>query len=64
MEIKQMSKIKSVDAIDFKKLINFLKKYHSVNYGTYKNPLDLQDVICMILLKFQVICNPGGTEIY
>ena len=50
-EIKQMSKIKSGDAVAFRRLFNFLIKCQTMSYGTSKNPLDSPDVICMILSK-------------
>ena len=46
-EIKQMSKIKSGDAVAFRRLFNFLIKCQTMSYGTSKNPLDSPDVICM-----------------
>ena len=50
-EIKQMSKIKSGDAVAFRRLFNFLIKCQTMSYGTSKNPLDSPDVICMIISK-------------
>ena len=50
-EIKQMSKIKSGDAVAFRRLFNFLIKCQTMSYSTSKNPLDSPDVICMILSK-------------
>ena len=50
-EIKQMSKIKSGDAVAFRRLFNFLIKCQTMSYSTSKNPLDSPDVICMIISK-------------
>ena len=55
-----MSKIKSGDAVAFRRLFNFLIKCQTMSYGTSKNPLDSPDVICMILSKVPVICKTGG----
>ena len=63
-EIEQMSKIKPGVATAFRRLLNFLIKWQTINYDTSKNPLDSSDVICMILSRLQVICKTGGTEMY
>ena len=44
-EIKQMSKIKSGDAVAFRRLFNFLIKCQTMSYSTSKNPLDSPDVL-------------------
>ena len=50
-EMKQMFKIKSGDAVAFRRLFNFLIKRQTLSYGTSKNRLDSPDVTCMILSK-------------
>ena len=49
-EIKQMTKIKPGDAAAYRRLFNFQIKCQSLGYGS-QNPLDIPDVICMILAK-------------
>ena len=46
-----MLKIKSGDALAFRRLFNILIKCQTINYGTSKNPLNSPDIICMILSK-------------
>ena len=50
-QIKRMTKIQPGDAFAFRRLLNFLIKYQSLQYSNNQNPLDTPDVICMILSK-------------
>ena len=49
-EIKQMTKIKPGDAAAYRRLLNLLIKYQSLEYGN-QNPPDTPGVICLILKK-------------
>ena len=46
-----MTKIKKGDAAVFRSLFNFLIKCQNLQYRNNQNPLDIPDVICMIILK-------------
>ena len=50
-EIKWMTKIKPGDAAAYRRLFNLLIKCQSLQYSNNQNPLDIPDVICMILSK-------------
>ena len=57
MEIKpvtHMSPIKPGYMSAFRKLFNFLIKYQSLSRSSRNNPLDIPDIICMILSKLPI----------
>ena len=50
-EIKLMQPLKPGDAAAFRKLLSFLIKCHTMRVGIKHNPLDIPEIICMILAK-------------
>ena len=51
-----MTKIKPGDAAAYRRLLNLLIKYQSLEYGN-QNPPDTPGVICLILKKSQGTCK-------